>query len=89
VFAYVRECGSRIFQSDFQLDFSKSGWAVSGTNTALLFLGFLVLLVLVAFPILVTLFGNLARDEWSRHTGLAADQNPLEFFEIKKTNKNG
>jgi hypothetical protein len=89
VLPFYREYGSRILQPDFQLDFSRSGWALSGANTAILFLGFLTLLVLVVFPILVTSFGNLVRDEWSRRTGLAPDQNPLEFFEIKRRNKNG
>jgi hypothetical protein len=87
--AYLREYGSKLLQSDFRLDFSRSGWALSGSNTAILFLGLLILLVFVVFPLCVSSFGNSVREEWSRRTGLSPDQNPLEFFEIKKRKRNG
>jgi hypothetical protein len=86
--AFVREYGATLLEVEFRLDFSRSGWALSGLNTSILFIGFFVLLIFVLFPICVSSFGNLMRDEWARKTGLPPDQNPLEFFEIRKRNGN-
>jgi hypothetical protein len=87
--AFVREYGSTLLEPGFRLGFSRSGWALSGANTSILFFGLLILLLFVVFPLCVSSFGDSVRDEWSRRTGLSPDQNPLEFFEIKKRNKNG
>ena len=87
LFAFVREYGAALLEPGFRPDFSKSGFALSDTNTLILFIGLLILFVLVVFPICVSSLGSDMRDEWSRRSGLPPDHNPLEFFEIKKRDR--